>query len=111
MLNDESTPPRLLRAEGGDMDTSSIGNFAHVSVPAEPAPARPLTDDQRTLIQAVRAVNATEPFGSENELTFKMDRTTREMVVRVVNRKTNDVVLQIPSEYVLRLAEELDGRS
>jgi uncharacterized FlaG/YvyC family protein len=92
------------------MNISSIGNSAHIPAPTEPSPARPLTDDQRTLIQAVKAVNAAGSFGPENETTYKVDRSTRQLVVRVVNRKTNDVVLQIPAEYVLRMAEELNGR-
>ncbi|PYT33820.1 MAG: hypothetical protein DMG58_06315 [Acidobacteria bacterium] len=33
--------------------------------------------------------------------------TTRLPVIRIVNRKTNEVVDQIPPEYVLRLGEEL----
>jgi hypothetical protein len=91
------------------MDISSIGNSMHVSASAAPAPARPLTADQRTLIQAVRTVNSAQSFGPENETTYRVDRNTGETVVRVVNRKTNAVVMQIPAEYVLRMAEELNG--
>jgi uncharacterized FlaG/YvyC family protein len=29
------------------------------------------------------------------------------MVVRVVNRKTREVLSQVPAEYVLRLAEDI----
>jgi len=61
----------------------------------------------RELIQAVRRVNAAELFGQENELTFLLDCQTRQLVVRVVNRKTNEVVRQSPPEYILRLSEEL----
>jgi uncharacterized FlaG/YvyC family protein len=92
------------------MNISSIDNSAHISAPTEPSPARPVTGDQRTLIQAVKAVNAAQSFGPENETTYKVDRSTQQLVVRVVNRKTNDVVMQIPAEYLLRMAEELNGR-
>lgn len=77
---------------------------------AEPAPPNPLTEDQRTLIHAVKAVNAAETFGQDNELTFVMDRAARRAVVRIVNRKTREVIQQIPAEYVLRLAEEINTR-
>jgi uncharacterized FlaG/YvyC family protein len=32
-------------------------------------------------------------------------------VVKVINRKTKDVISQIPPEYVLRLAENLKQKS
>ena len=89
------------------MDVSSIsnlaGNLTAVVEAQAPAAAAP---GQRQLIQAVKAVNAAEMFGQNNELTFVMDRASRRAVVRIVNRNTHEVVRQIPSEYVLRLAEE-----
>jgi uncharacterized FlaG/YvyC family protein len=94
------------------MDISSVGNLAaDIGASAEPAPAQPLSGDQRSLIQAVRTVNAAEPFGSNNEVTFSVDRYTRSIVVRVVDRTTHEVVDQIPQEYLLRLAEEMSGRN
>jgi len=65
----------------------------------------------REIIQAVKALNATEMFGEENELVFQMDRDAHRMVVRVVNRKTKEVVSQVPAEYVLRLQEDFIKRS
>lgn len=67
----------------------------------------PIEEDRRVLIQAVRAINAAELYGQEHELSFAVDRASRRAVVRIVDRKTRDVVDQIPAEYVLRLAEEL----
>jgi uncharacterized FlaG/YvyC family protein len=75
-----------------------------------PAPAVPLDKaaENREVIQAVKALNGSEMFGHDNELLFQKDRYTHRMVIRVVNKKTQEVVSQIPAEYVLRLAE--DGR-
>ena len=70
----------------------------------------PATPDQRALIQAVKAVNATALFGQDLELSFILDRNTRQVVVRVVHSDTREVVRQIPAEYVLRLAEERSGK-
>jgi uncharacterized FlaG/YvyC family protein len=61
--------------------------------------------ENREVVQAVKALNGTEMFGQDNQLQFQKDPHTGRMVVRVVNRKTNEVVSQIPPEYVLRLAE------
>lgn len=90
------------------MEISSIhGISANLAAPQETAAPRPLPEDQRTLIQAVKAVNAAELLGSDNELTFILDRQTRRAVVRIVNKQTHEVVSQIPAEYILRMAEEL----
>ena len=91
------------------MDISSI-NPAHVPAPAEPPSLRTADADQRSLIQAVKAVDATELFGQDNELTIVLDRATRRPLVRIINRKSGEVVEQIPPEYVVRLAEEMKRR-
>lgn len=62
------------------------------------------------MIQAVKAVNASEMFGQENEITFKIDRAAGIAVVRIVNKKTGELVQQIPNEQVLKMAEESNGR-
>jgi uncharacterized FlaG/YvyC family protein len=91
---------------GGDMNTSSISSLAfQLDAAANPAPPKS-TEDQRALIQAVKAVNAAEMFGQENELTFVIDRAARIAVVRIVNKKSGEVVEQIPNEQVLKMAEE-----
>jgi uncharacterized FlaG/YvyC family protein len=67
--------------------------------------------DNREIVRAVKALNASEMFGEENQLTFRRDPETQRMVIRVVNRKTEEVITQIPPEYVLRLAEDLKAKS
>jgi len=59
------------------------------------------------LVQAVRAVNAAELFGGESELTFVIDRRSQTALVRIVDKKSGEVVRQFPPEHVLRLSEEL----
>ncbi|MEO8028712.1 MAG: flagellar protein FlaG [Bryobacteraceae bacterium] len=63
--------------------------------------------EKRELIQAVRAINAQDTFGSDNELTFFFDRNSHKAVVRIVNKETREVVRQIPNESVLRIAQEI----
>ncbi len=79
----------------------SLAAMTAAPVPSEQVP------QQRELIQAVKALNAVELFGQNSELTFVLDRQTRRAVVRIVDRNTNEVLRQIPPEYVLRLAEDL----
>jgi flagellar protein FlaG len=75
------------------------------------APAPAVTMDQaaenRQVVQAVKAINGAEMFGPENELRFQKDPETNRFVVRVIDRKTREVVSQVPEEYVLRLAEDM----
>ena len=77
--------------------------------PPAVAPVAPVdrTAETRDIVRAVRALNGTEMFGQDNELMFQRDRQTRRMVLQIVNRKTNEVISQIPPEYVLRLAQDL----
>jgi len=92
------------------MDISSINSLTSSAALAAPNTLPPpATADQRALIQAVKAVNATELFGSENELTFVRDRQTNLPAVRIINRDTGELVAQIPPEILLQMAEELNG--
>lgn len=63
--------------------------------------------ENREIVKAVKAVNGTEMFGEDNQLVFRRDPETHRMVIRLVNRKTEEVLAQIPAEYLLRLAEDL----
>jgi flagellar protein FlaG len=81
------------------------------SIQTAPATAAPLPVDHaaanREVVQAVKALNETEMFGQDNQLRFQKDPRTGRMVVKVVNSKTNEVVSQIPAEYLLSLAQDL----
>jgi uncharacterized FlaG/YvyC family protein len=93
------------------MDIAAISRGT-AAVQHAPAPTIPVDHNaqNREIVQAVKALNGTEMFGPENELRYQKDPETRRLVVRVVNRKTQDVVSQIPPEYILRLSEDLKGR-
>ena len=76
-------------------------------MPLPPANTAPVDKAaaNREVVQAVKALNNTEMFG-DNELDFQRDPQSQRMVVKVVNRKTREVVSQVPPEYILRLAED-----
>jgi len=93
--------------KGDDMNISSTPNAATIAHTPDASLPQPATQDQRELIQAVKAVNAAELFGEENEVTFLLDRNTHKAVARIVNKSTHEMVAQIPSETVLRMAEEI----
>ena len=89
------------------MDITGVNGLGQAPISA-PAPVTPeQLAENRDLVQAVKALNAAASFGENHELTFLLDRNSRLPVIRIVNKKTNELVDQIPPEYVLRLAEEL----
>jgi uncharacterized FlaG/YvyC family protein len=88
--------------EIGGTDRVAAGPHAPASVAPLDAKA-----EARDIVGAVKALNGTEMFGPENELRFEKDPRTQRMITRLVNRKTHEVVTQVPAEYLLRLAEDL----
>lgn len=62
--------------------------------------------ERQRMAQAIRAVNQANIFGENRELTFSLDRATQQMVIRVIDRDTRETVMQLPPEYVLRLAAD-----
>ena len=66
--------------------------------------------ESRELIRAVMKLNEAEKFGKDSEMTFLLDRETGRPVVRIIDKRTREVIQQFPPEYVLRLADELELR-
>ena len=88
------------------MDIRFLQNSsAALPIQAEPARLSQVAEN-RELIQAVHTVNAADLMGQDNELSFLLDRETQRPILRLVDRKTNEVIRQIPPEYVLRMARE-----
>lgn len=89
------------------MDISAINRT--VQVPHVPEPAIPVGNaaENRDAVQSVKALNATGMFGQDSELTFERDPLSHQMVVQLIDRKTKEVLSQIPKEYILRLDADL----
>lgn len=89
------------------MDFSSINRgIPAIASSTSAAPVDNSASTNRDVVQAVKALNGADMFG-ENELTFQKDPQTHRMVIKIVNKKTQDVVMQIPAEYILELAQDL----
>ncbi len=78
-----------------------------ITAPAEAAVPKQVADERRSLIKAVKEVNQASLYGDTEELSFTFDRNTQKPILRIIDRKTHEVVQQIPAEYVLRMAEKL----
>jgi uncharacterized FlaG/YvyC family protein len=89
------------------MDIAAISrNVEVLCVPASVIPAGQAAES-RQVAQAVKTVNAAEMSGQDSELMFQMDPATERMVIQWVNPRTREVISQMPTEYLLRLAEDL----
>lgn len=89
-----------------------IRRIDHIPELAAVSPVTPLTPQMRAeqaqLVRAVEAVSEARLFGEKSELAISVDRETRRPVVKIIDRETKEVIQQIPPEYLLRLAEELN---
>jgi flagellar protein FlaG len=62
--------------------------------------------ETREVAAAVQKLNKSEYTGPTRELTILFDPKTRRPMVRIVDKETGEVVQQVPSELVLRMAQE-----
>lgn len=91
------------------MDITSIKPSASPQTTVASIPA-PEARERRELIAATKSINASGLLG-QNQVVFMVDRQTRRPIIRVEDRDTHEVILQLPPEYVLRLAENLRSNS
>jgi flagellar protein FlaG len=92
------------------MNISSINPVA-VSSAATPMRTSEDASQRAKLVQAVRLVNESKTLGENNELTFVLDRATGRTLTRVIDRNTEEVVLQLPLDSILTLADQLRQKS
>jgi uncharacterized FlaG/YvyC family protein len=89
-----------------DMGIDLVGRNSALPA-ADPVIPAERAAQNREVIQAVRAVNKSEMFGDDNMLDFQMDLSTHQMVIRVINRQTKEVIDEYPPAYILRMAAAL----
>lgn len=87
------------------MDVAPLNTAPQAAGPAPVSLSAEQQAQNRQLIQAVQAVNVAELFGQDSELAFAFDRRTQRALVRLVNRKTREVIREVPGDELLRLAE------
>ena len=92
------------------MDIVSVSHPAQVSpaVPDTRSPNPPM--ENQVLIQAVQGMNDSQVAGEDGEWTLAIDQQTRLPVIRIISRQTDQVVMQLPAEYILQLQQILQGR-
>jgi uncharacterized FlaG/YvyC family protein len=87
------------------MDIAPLHTASQTSAPAPVSVSAEQQAQNRELIQAVHAVNAAETFGEDSELAFALDRKTGRGLIRLVKRKTGELVREVSPEEVLGLTD------
>ena len=87
------------------MDVSPVALGSALLTQRTEIPAADLAE-RRALMQATKTINDSGALGKD-ELVFLVDSKTHRPIIRVQDRQTNEVVMQIPSDVILRLAENL----
>ncbi|WP_295401271.1 flagellar protein FlaG [uncultured Thiocystis sp.] len=109
--------PMAATPHGPSQETAPSANSIQQAAPAERTPPgladvnalnkdRPATVEQ--VAQAVDRINQMMQNGQQT-LSFQLDDDSGQMVVRVTDAQTKEVIRQIPSEETLKFAEYVDG--
>ncbi len=61
----------------------------------------------RTVVAAVRALNKSGLYGEDRQLLFARDTETQQPVVRIVSRRTGEILEQMPPEELLKILADL----
>jgi flagellar protein FlaG len=83
---------------------------ATAAIAAQKAAQQEARTETRQVAAAVQALNQSEYAGPTREITILLDPKTHRPMVRIVDKETGEVVQQIPSEFVLRMAQEAKQR-
>ena len=83
-------------------------DYASVNMLQAYTPAHvPQSSNVTATREAVTLINESELLGFDRELRFSTDPQSRLGIVQVLNRSTGEVIVQLPSEFALNLAENL----
>lgn len=98
-----STPPVHAGFTGGAATPQATGA-------APRAPAKPEVTERPNLQQLEQAARRIEKFVQpiSSDLQFLVDESSGSSVVRVIDRNTQEVIRQMPSEEMLAIASSLD---
>ena len=88
--------------------TPSITDVAG-RVPQAIAGAAPSANDRRAVMQTVAQVTGSELLGADRELSWSVEPHTKDLIVRVLDRQTKEVLDQFPSAEFLRVAAALSA--
>jgi flagellar protein FlaG len=122
MSNIQSIQTALPQVQGLESRGSPVPSQPAVQNPqgAVPAQAQPVSEktspsrseqnaSRETLQKAVDQANRKLQTLSSNELQFSIDKETGIQVVKLTDKQTGEVIRQIPSEEMLKIAKSIES--
>jgi flagellar protein FlaG len=101
-------PPGMGPAVNARTNTDAQVVSAAASVEFKPSNVQQITQQSRQAVEAAAQQMQTFVSSMGRNLNFSIDGSTGYHVVRVTNPSTGEVIRQMPSEEVLRLAHSFD---
>lgn len=97
--------PKVVNTRELNSNESIVGNVASVEIKKVD-----VSESNKPTQQAIaKAANDIQKFVNEmgRNLQFSIDKTTGYNIVRVINPETSEVIRQLPSEELLKIAERM----
>ena len=90
------------------MGQVTVSGFRGVPLPELQSGGTSQENRARTqaVVAAVRLINESGLAGPERQVTYSTDSATRELIIKVVDKQSREVLVQWPSEYALHIAQE-----
>ncbi len=110
-INSAISPPPSSSAEAQPVKRSRPPEAAVEARPIvaeKPAQKQSPEPAPKEIRQAVEQVRKQVEAKAPNELSFSIDQETGRSVVRIVDRKTGEVLRQIPAQEMLDIAKSID---
>lgn len=102
-----SIPPHDDRGPAAEALAAARNNAAAPVQTAAAVEQPKMIPDLAQVTQAVKSINKSMASLSA-DLEFSLDDDTHRTVVKVIDRQTNEVIRQIPTEEVLQISKALD---
>jgi flagellar protein FlaG len=102
------TTPQLDERTAGAADPSAVSGAAAAKSSAAPAAASAKAAPSRTEVDAaVKKLNDSMSVSSQS-LEFSVDQDSKQIVVKLIDQSTKEVLRQIPSVEALQMAKAID---
>ena len=100
------------QASSAAQQASSAAKINSEAVDTQAAPSESVQASQKMSAEEVQVVldKMNEFMGSgQHNLNFSIDKDTDDMIVKVMDTETKEVIRQFPSEETLKLAKHIEG--
>ena len=106
-----NAPPPAAEPATGRAAPASGATSAGKAAPAQAAAAKPAPATSDDVRKAASQVNEVLKRTASSDLQFAVEGENKQVVVRVVDSQTKEVIRQIPSEEMVAISKAMDNLS